>query len=107
MKLRTARLCLDCEEVHDAQQCPVCVSESFVYLTRWIPVAVGNDEPHPAAPPDAAVYKRLLVANAVRPKAVRLLKRGAIGLAAISLARWLWRQSSAARDARDGSAGLE
>ena len=38
MQLRVARLCLDCEELHDAQQCPVCASESFAYLTRWIPV---------------------------------------------------------------------
>src|SRR5262245_32500541 len=29
MQLRTARLCLDCEEVHEEQQCPVCASESF------------------------------------------------------------------------------
>ena len=37
MKLTTARLCLNCDEVHDAQACPVCVSETFVYLTRWVP----------------------------------------------------------------------
>jgi hypothetical protein len=105
MNLRTCRLCLDCEEIHDAQQCPSCASESFVYLTRWIPVAVrGEGPPPPAARPDRAVYKRLLVADAIRPKAVRLLKRGAVGLAAISLARWLWRQSSDARDARRAAA---
>ncbi len=33
----TARLCLDCEEVHDAQQCPVCASETFTFMTRWVP----------------------------------------------------------------------
>ena len=37
MQLRTARLCLDCEEVHEAQECPVCLSEAFVYMTRWMP----------------------------------------------------------------------
>ena len=37
MQLKTARLCLNCDEVHDAQACPVCVSETFVYLTRWVP----------------------------------------------------------------------
>jgi hypothetical protein len=108
MKLRTSRLCLDCEEIHDAQQCPACASESFFYLTRWVPVTVAEEEPPPAAAPaDAAVYKRLLVADAVRPKAARLLRRGAVGLAAISLVRWLWRQSSAARDARNTAAGAE
>ena len=29
MQLRNARLCLDCEEVHDAQQCPACASAMF------------------------------------------------------------------------------
>lgn len=37
MQLTTARLCLNCDEVHDAHACPVCVSETFVYLTRWVP----------------------------------------------------------------------
>ena len=37
MQLRNARLCLDCEEMHEEQQCPICASESFVYLTRWVP----------------------------------------------------------------------
>src|SRR6185503_18315270 len=36
MQLRNARLCLDCEEVHDAQQCPLCTSEAYVPLTRWV-----------------------------------------------------------------------
>jgi hypothetical protein len=37
MRLRTARLCLDCEKIHESQQCPLCLSEAVVYLTRWIP----------------------------------------------------------------------
>jgi hypothetical protein len=37
VQLKTARLCLNCDEVHNAQTCPVCVSETFVYLTRWVP----------------------------------------------------------------------
>jgi hypothetical protein len=37
VQLTTARLCLNCDEVHEAQACPVCVSETFVYLTRWVP----------------------------------------------------------------------
>ena len=101
MQLRTARLCLDCNEIHDAQQCPACASEVFAYLTRWVPAP--DRRPSPPTPSagteDAAVYRRLLVADAIRPKAVRLLKRGAVGLAAVSLARWLWRQSSAATHA--------
>jgi hypothetical protein len=37
MKLQEARLCLDCEELHTQEQCPVCASEAFSFLTRWIP----------------------------------------------------------------------
>jgi hypothetical protein len=37
MQLNVARVCLDCEEVHDAQQCPVCASETFAYLSKWVP----------------------------------------------------------------------
>ena len=36
MKLDVARLCLDCEEVHERQHCPACGSEAFAFLTRWI-----------------------------------------------------------------------
>lgn len=43
MQLTTARLCLNCEEVHDAQSCPMCASETFAYLTRWVP----HSQPQP------------------------------------------------------------
>ena len=45
MQLQSARLCLDCDEVHDAQQCPSCASETFAFITRWVPVP-GPDRPH-------------------------------------------------------------
>ena len=38
MQLRTARVCLNCEEVHDAQHCPVCASETYAFLKKWVPV---------------------------------------------------------------------
>jgi hypothetical protein len=37
MRLTTARLCLDCEEIHHDESCPACASEASVYLARWIP----------------------------------------------------------------------
>lgn len=37
MHLTSARLCLNCEEVHDAQTCPACASENYAYLTQWVP----------------------------------------------------------------------
>ena len=35
MRLAVARLCLDCEEVHERDKCPVCGSETFAFLKRW------------------------------------------------------------------------
>jgi hypothetical protein len=43
----------DCEELHE-EHCPVCASESFAFLAKWIPVderRVGaRPRPRPAAP---------------------------------------------------------
>jgi hypothetical protein len=55
MQLRVARLCLDCDELHDAQQCPVCTSESFAYITRWVPAPERRQRPRAAKPPAATV----------------------------------------------------
>ena len=38
MKLKDARLCLDCEEVYEGAQCPKCASGWNVYLRRWVKV---------------------------------------------------------------------
>jgi hypothetical protein len=92
MNLREARLCLDCEEIHDAAECPVCASESFAFVSRWLPLRDQRSGPPPQPAPEKDAYRRLIVADAVRPKAARLVKQGAVGLAAISLARWMWRQ---------------
>lgn len=37
MQLRVARLCLDCEELHGDNSCPRCASESYAFLTSWLP----------------------------------------------------------------------
>ena len=83
MQLRRARLCLDCEELHEEPHCPVCASEAFVYLTRWLPVDDLRSRkrrlarPRPGAAPPSRVS--------------RLVKGGAVGLAVYATARWLWR----------------
>ena len=59
MQLTTARLCLNCDEVHDAYACPVCVSDKFVYLTRWVPLS------HP----ESAVVRRSVAATVPQPAA--------------------------------------
>ena len=37
MQLRIARLCLDCEELYAGDHCPVCASERYAFLSRWLP----------------------------------------------------------------------
>ena len=55
MRLMNARLCLDCEEVHEDQHCPVCSSESFAFLTRWVTpsdTVTADSAPRTTRPPD-------------------------------------------------------
>jgi hypothetical protein len=78
MKLGDARLCLDCDEVHESQQCPVCASESFAFVTRWVPCDMPRTRAR-AQPAEAPV----------RTRGSRLLKGGAVGLAAIAITGWL------------------
>jgi hypothetical protein len=80
MQLRTARLCLDCEEVHESQECPVCLSEAGVYLTRWIPPEERRTRRFPSA---------IKVTPVARDPA-RWVKRGVFGLAVLAASRWLW-----------------
>lgn len=77
MQLRSARLCLDCEELHEDPQCPVCTSEAFVYITRWIPVDARRTR------------KRAVPRPANAPRVSTFVKGGAVGLAVLAAARWL------------------
>jgi hypothetical protein len=78
MQLNVARLCLDCEEVHDAQRCPVCASETFGYLTRWVPRIEAPRPPQPVPPPIVVrtVVQRILFGG------------GALTLLAYGLRQW-------------------
>jgi hypothetical protein len=104
MQLRTARLCIDCEEVHDASRCPVCASETFTYLVRWIPTddrrrgSTPVKEPvQPAAeaPGDVEVYRRLTTGEGSQPRSMGLLRKGVVGLAAVGVVGWLWGRKDA------------
>jgi hypothetical protein len=83
MQLRKARLCLDCEELHDSEQCPICASEAFAFLTRWIPVDERRSRRRPPAPPP----------NQVQHDVSRYLKGGVMGLALLAAGRWLWQST--------------
>jgi len=98
MQLRTARLCLDCDEVHEAQQCPACASETFAFLTRWVPVPERQPKRSRAtevdSPETVNTYRELLQPRVEPPGGVwRTVRRGAVGLALFGVAGWIWRQS--------------
>ena len=93
MQLQLARLCLDCEEVHDAQQCPVCASETFAAMTRWVPTAERRGRPRPTIAPEAGVYQAFAGGKTPPSRGHRLLKQGALGLTAVGLIGWFLRSS--------------
>jgi hypothetical protein len=102
MQLRTARLCLDCEEVHDAMRCPSCASETFTYITRWIPAPERRQLPRPTTSAEAEMYRPLVDKDAPPASSGtgrRMLKGGVVGLTALGLAGWLLRKKP------DGSTG--
>jgi hypothetical protein len=93
VQLRLARLCHDCEEVHADQQCPVCASETFTFITRWVPAPERRKRPRPTTSPEAEIYRQLTRAEDGPSTTGRLLKRTAVGLTAVGIAGWLWGRS--------------
>ena len=75
MQLRLARLCLNCAEVHDGQQCPVCASETFAYLSRWVPAPERRAQPRSLDSP-------------LLPSRGKVIGYGVIGVGIVGLARW-------------------
>ena len=97
MQLRNARLCLDCEEVHDGLQCPICASETFAYVTRWVPIPEPR-RPRPNDSPEAEVYRQLVNDAAPPSRGKKLLKQGAFALTALGVIGWLWQSKSPQND---------
>ena len=108
MQLRNARLCLDCEEVHDAQQCPLCASETFAFITRWVPARerrAGPRPPEPPRPEELQTYQELLTPEPQRTSVWKLAQQGAVGLALVGVAGWLWKAGGNERARKDASYG--
>ena len=110
MQLRSARLCMDCDEVHDSQQCPSCASETFAFITRWVPVPDRPDRPptrarsQDATSPEAlGAYREMLQPEQIQNSKWRTIRRGAMGLALFGIAGWLLR-SNQRPDAQAGQA---
>lgn len=114
MQLRNARLCLDCEEIHEAQQCPLCASETFAFMTRWVPAREGREGREmrnrpktlePAKPEELQTYRRMLTPE--EETATRggwsLVQRGALGLALFGVAGWLWKSGNNDAEKKDGA----
>ena len=91
MQLRIARLCLDCDEIHYAQQCPVCASEMFAYMTRWVPAPERRQVPRETPSPRADVYAALTEEKGRTSPRGRMLKGGVLGLTAVGLVGWFMR----------------
>jgi hypothetical protein len=104
MRLQSARLCLDCDEVHDAQQCPHCASETFAFITRWVPVPDRPERPdrpqqrprtvETSSPEALGAYREMLQPDGQHGGKWRTVRRGAVGLALFGIAGWLWRQNN-------------
>ena len=43
MKLSTARLCLDCEAIHEEHSCPSCGSAAFLLLSKVLDSVIDRD----------------------------------------------------------------
>ncbi|MGE0815071.1 MAG: hypothetical protein AB7O28_21780 [Vicinamibacterales bacterium] len=107
MHLRRARLCLDCEEVHEEQHCPRCASDQFTFLTRWVPVPDGRKRPRTVVEPspDLETYRQI-VKGTPAPRG-RLFTRALVGLGAAGLAGLVFgatRARGTAAEARDDQA---
>ena len=106
MQLRNARLCLDCEEVHEAQHCPVCASETFAFIARWVPLAGRRGRarpPEPENPEDLETYRGMIADDINNQKSPgwKLVRHGALGLALFGVAGWLWKTNSNDRAPKD------
>ncbi len=87
MQLRMARLCLDCEEVHDAPQCPVCASESFAFLSRWIPAPDRRARPRPPESHPSVPQERLAALRGLTTG--KALTSGLLGATTLGVLGWL------------------
>jgi RNA polymerase subunit RPABC4/transcription elongation factor Spt4 len=98
MQLSVARLCLDCQEIHEHDRCPVCTSEAFGFITRWVQVDAAKAPAARETAPrttKADAYRRILnQAPAQRRTSGRWLRKAGIVVATGYLARWGWNIAS-------------
>ena len=118
MRLDDARLCLDCEELHNEHECPACGSEAFAFLKRWIKTTSSRPRAPSTRDPRAAVdvvsrpvatseqldaWRQIVEGKPAAPGRGRLVARGLVGLAAMGLAGWAWSRAGRKSDGSEGS----
>jgi hypothetical protein len=99
MKLTEARLCLDCDEVHAEDRCPLCASESLAFIKRWVTTPEKRTRQRAANDTRAETVETYRALLAKPPDdeptmARRLLRGGAVGLAVLGAAGWLLHKSA-------------
>lgn len=105
MQLRNARLCLDCDEIHEEPKCPICASESFAFIKRWVPASERRARQRPPDVDGAhretiKTYKELLSASQDQDQRLtkwQLMRGGAVSLAILGAAGWMWRRNAQQR----------
>jgi hypothetical protein len=107
MQLHVARLCMDCEEVHDKQTCPVCGSETFAFISRWVPAPERRRRPRPEPSETVDTYRELLSPSKTNSGVARWLRRGAFGAAAIAALGWAWQQRAGTGSQIGNTAGSD
>jgi len=118
MRLDDARLCLDCEEIHDEQECPTCGSEASAFLKRWIKTTATSDDRRSRMAPSTSgplrqppteeqldAWQRIVEGRPAPPGKGKLVMRGLVGLAAMGLAGWAWSKTGGA--GLSGESGLK
>ena len=110
MRLDDARLCLDCEEIHEEQECPACGSEAFAFLTRWIQSTAPPEPRRPCRParPRRGPRRRPSIwppggeiTDGTPPapgRGKKIVTRSLLGLAAMGIAGWAWAKTVPSKD---------
>ncbi len=108
MHLGVARLCLDCQEVHDQDRCPACTSESFAFITRWIKLEgppeaqPRTDRQKPSAEAKVDTYRQILHPSQRRTRAGTWLRNGGLLIAVGYCARSMWQRGSREKQSTSG-----
>jgi hypothetical protein len=119
MHLSVARLCLDCQEIHEEDRCPVCTSEVFGFITRWVKVEATpratQEKERVLTSTKLEEYRQILNPTPRRSPAGQWLRKGSLVVAAGVLARWGWQMAQQNRvprrerpvDDRDASTAVK